>query len=104
MDWEIAYSECASSGPYMPVARVSADSWWDAEMALFEVTDGVLGFGFYAVRTNGSPGVRIYSWIGDGRFQLIPLAETGPDAEAQPSAASSASASRTLSSNGSAEI
>ena len=103
MDWEIAYSECTSSGPYTPVARVSAESWWDAEMALFEVTDGVLGFGFYEVRTSGSPAVRIYSWIGDGQFQLM-LAAGRTDTEAQASSSSSASARSTLSSNGSAEI
>jgi hypothetical protein len=105
MDWEIAYSESASSGPFTPVARVCAESWWDAEMALFEATDGVLGFGFYEVRSTGSPGARIYSWIGDGQFQLM-APETGNDAELQPSppSSSSANARPTLSSNGSAEI
>jgi hypothetical protein len=72
MDWEIEYSDGSPGGPFAPVARVSAETWWDAERALFEVTDGVLGFGFYRVRAQDISAPRLYHWTGEECFRLVP--------------------------------
>ncbi len=87
MEWEIEYSDGSPSGPFAPVARVSAETWWDAEVALFEVTDGVLGFGFYRVRAQGVAAPRLYRWTGEERFRLVPDVGT---AELKPVASSPA--------------
>lgn len=71
MEWSVEFSN-SHSGPFEPLARLSADTWQRAESELVEEAGEPLFLGYYRVWQRGATAARLYGWDGiTGAFRRL---------------------------------